>query len=128
MNGHSAGGTLGFFGRLFGRRDANWHEPLLKDVLVKFIRNVPPTWNAAVLTLKAPAHGLGTGVSHSIISPEGRRDVASPSGELMLATREFELGSVEHKLDWKKVVVTVERAGESWKSNIDFDYGDAAAE
>ena len=119
---------MGFFGRLFGRRDANWHEPLLKDVLVTFIRNVPPTWTAAVLTLKAPEHGLGTGVSHSITSPEGRRDVAFPSDELMLATRKFELGSVEHKLDWKKVVVTVEKDGENWKSNIDFDYGDAAAE
>ena len=96
-------------------------------VLVTFIRNVPPSWKAATLTLKAPDHGLGTGVSHSITSPEGRRDIVFPSDELMLATRKFELGSVKHKLDWKKLVVSVEKDGESWKSKIDFDYGDAAS-
>lgn len=117
---------MGFFGRLFGKRDPDWHEPLLREVLVSFIRNVPPSWKAARLTLKAPEHGLGTGVSHSIVSPERHRDVVSPSDDLMHATRTFELGSVKHKLQWKKVVVDVEKDGENWKSKIDFDYGDPA--
>ena len=119
---------MGFLSRLFGRRDHNWHEPLLRDVLVTFIRNVPPAWNAATLTLAAPEDGLGSGVSHTIVSPEGRRDVVLPSDELMLATRKFELASVEHQMLWKKVVVGVEKEGEDWKSKIDFDYGDSADE
>ena len=92
------------------------------------IRNVPPSWAAATLTLEAPEDGLGQGVTHSITSPAGLRDVVFPSDELMLATRKLELGSIENKLDWRKAVVGIEKDGEVWKTNVDFDYGDTAAE
>src|SRR5579871_1192566 len=100
---------MGLFNKLFGKRnprDAQWQVPVVQEICAALIRIIPPNWNAVVLTLDVPEHGIGKGLTHVIKSPEGHKDVVMPTMEVFAATRKLELGWVERKSTFKRAIIT----------------------
>lgn len=116
---------MGLFDKLFGRQrqvtDAQRQVPVIQEVCVTLIRLLPPHWNAVALSLDVPDHGLGKGLTHSIKSPEGHRDVVMPTMEVFAATRKLELGWVERKGTFKRAIISAQRDGEDWKIKSDYE-------
>ena len=105
------------------RQREKWHEPIVEKILLELIKLLPPHWNEADLTLTAPIQGIGQGVAHSVMSPEGHADPVFPSSsELLFATRELELGSKQRDMRWKRVVIRMKKAGDGWGAVADFHY------
>lgn len=100
-----------------------WHQSIMQRLFIELIKLLPVHWKAAILTLTAPPEGLGRGVTLSVTSPEGHRDPVFPTtDELLLATRELELGCKHRDMLWKRVVVSVKKVGEDWNSTANFEY------
>ena len=62
-------------------------EILIQDICSTLIDCTPEHWYSAVLYLNRSE----TGIEHQIESNEGHSDIVSPSSELFIATRKFEL-------------------------------------
>jgi hypothetical protein len=116
---------MGLFDKLFGKREDNSdperQTPVVQEICITLIRIIPPHWNSAALTLDAPEHGLGKGLSHSISSPEGHKDVVMPTMEVFAATRKLELGWVERKSKFKKAIISAQRVGEDWTIKSEYE-------
>lgn len=117
---------MGFFNKLFGKRQNNangqWQTPVVQEICIALIHIIPATWNSVVLTLEVPEHGLGKGLAHSISSPEGHKDVVTPTMEVFAATRKLELGWVERKSTFKKAIISAQRTGEDWSIKSDYEH------
>src|SRR5947199_6075370 len=109
---------MGLFDKFFGKRhdnaDAAWQTPVVQEICITLVRIIPPHWNSVALTLDVPDHGLGSGLSHSISSPEGHKEVVMPTMEVFAATRKLEHGWAERKSTYKKADTSAQRAGEVW--------------
>jgi len=116
---------MGFFDKLFGKleenSDAQWQTPVVQEICITLIRTIPPHWNSVALTLDAPEHSLGKGLSHSISSPEGHKDVVMPTMEVLAATRKLELGWVERKSKFRKAIISAQRVGEDWTIKSEYE-------
>ncbi len=85
---------------------------------------LPTDWEAATLTLEATENGLGKGVAHQITNPKGKKDVVFPTDDIFIATRRFELSSVEHHLHWQSVSINVAKSGEAWSVVSHIEYSE----
>jgi hypothetical protein len=117
---------MGFLDKLLGKRQNNsqpeWQAPVVQEICIMLIRIIPPHWTAVVLALDVPEHGIGKGLTHSIRSPEGHKDVVMPTMEVFAATRKLELGWVERKSTFKRAIITAERNGEDWNIKSDYEH------
>ena len=117
---------MGLLDKLFGKpkkvTDAQWQVPAVQEICVTLVRIIPPHWNAVALTLDVPDHGIGKGLSHSIKSPEGHKDVVMPTMEVFEATRKFELGWIERKGTFKRAIISAQRDGEDWSLKSDYEH------
>jgi hypothetical protein len=117
---------MGFFDKLFGTRqddaDAQWQTPVVQEICISLIRLIPPHWNSVLLTLGVPEQGLGQGLSHTISSPEGHKDVVMPTMEVFAVTRKLELGWVERKSTFKKALISAQRNGEDWAIKSEYEH------
>ena len=116
---------MGLLNRLFGKQredDAQWQVPVIQEICATVIRIIPASWNSVTLTLVVPPHGLGKGLSHSISSPEGHKEVVMPTMEVFAATRKLELGWIERKSTFKRAIVSAERMGEDWSIKSDYEH------
>ena len=117
---------MGLFDKLFGKRqdnaDAAWQTPVVQEICITLIRIIPPHWNSVALTLGVPEHGLGKGLSHSISSPEGHKDVVMPTMEVFAATRKLELGWLDRNSTFKKAIISAQRAGEDWSIKSEYEH------
>ena len=118
--------VMGFFDKLFSKRqgdaDAQWQTPVVQEICITLIGTIPPHWNSVALTLGVPEHGLGQGLSHSISSPEGHKDMVMPTAEVLAATRKLELGWLERKSTFKKAIISAQRAGEDWSIKSEYEH------
>ena len=62
-------------------------ETLIQNICSSLIDCTPEHWYSAVLLLSKSE----AGIEHQINSNDGHSDIVSPSNELFLATRKFEL-------------------------------------
>ena len=99
-----------------------WQTPILQGIWVELIKLLPPQCNAATLVLSAPPHGLGSGVTHTITSPENRTDVITPSTTLFGYTRQLELGCVERNWLWKRVLISLTKQKGNWSADLKYEY------
>jgi hypothetical protein len=99
-----------------------WQKPILQGIWTELIKLLPPHWNAATLILGAPPHGLGSGVTHTITSPEDRVDVVLPSMMLFQFTRQLELGCKERNWLWKRVLISVTKKNGKWSVGLNYEY------
>jgi len=116
---------MGLLNRLFGKQgnnDAQWQVPIVQEICATLIRIIPPNWNSVALILDVPPHGLGKGLSHSISSPEGHKDVVMPTMEVFAATRKLELGWVERKSTFKRATISAQRMGEDWSIKSEYEH------
>jgi|SRR5215471_4252690 len=117
---------MGFLDKLFGKRqddpDALWQTPVVQEICITLIRLIPPHWNSVVLTLGVTEQGLGQGLSHTISSPEGHKEVVVPRMEVLVATRKLELGWVERKCTFKKAIISAQRDGEDWNIKSEYEH------
>src|SRR5262249_27250064 len=115
---------MGLFDVLFGKKNADtaWQTPLVAEICILLVRSIPPHWNRVALILEAPEQGIGNGLSHSISSPEGHKDIVMPSMEVLAATRKLELGWVERKSTFKRAIISAQRVGENWSIKSEYEH------
>jgi hypothetical protein len=115
---------MGLLDRLFGKQqvDTQWQAPVLQEICITLIHLIPEHWNSVVLTLGVPEHGLGKGLSHTISSPEGHKDVVMPSMEVFAATRKLEMGWIERQSTFKKAIISAQRNGEDWALKSEYEH------
>jgi len=127
---------VGFLQNLFGRRknvvDAQWQTPIVQEICVAMIRQIPEQWDSAVLVLEPTEKGLGSGLSHSAITPQSASkdftvqggEFVTPNMEVMAATRKLELGWLERKSTFKRAIISATREGEDWTIKSDYEHED----
>lgn len=90
--------------------------PLIGRELISL---TPEHWTSAVLELKAEENG----VSHSIFSEDGHRDIVTPSMELFKQTRRLELLFKQYNSMWKEARFRIWLDEEkNWKFSVDYKY------
>lgn len=119
--------------KIFGKRkdiqDQQWQVPIVQQICIAMIHQIPETWDSAFLVLEPTEKGIGTGLSHSAITPCGNKDLAlrdgvfvTPNMEVMAATRQLELGFVERKSTFKKAIISAIRDGEDWEVKSEYEH------
>ena len=122
-----------FLKKLFGKRetalDDQWQFPVVQEICIAMIHQIPEDWNSAFLVLEPTENGIGTGLRHSAITAEAGPDFklrdgnfVTPDMEVMAATRKFELGWVERKTTFKRAIISAIRDGEDWEIKSGFEY------
>lgn len=93
------------------------------------IHQIPETWASVALVLEPTEKGIGTGLSHSAITPSVSEDFAlrngkfvTPNMEVLAATRQLELGFVERKGTFKKAIISATRDGEDWEVKSEYEH------
>ena len=124
---------MGFLQKLFGKREApvdnQWQMPIVQEICIAIIHQIPEDWSSATLILEPTEKGIGTGLKHSAITPQGSRDFAltngvfvTPDMEVMAATRKLELGFVERKGTFKRAIISAIQDGENWDIKSEYEY------
>ena len=90
--------------------------PLIGRELISL---TPEHWESAVLELKAG----GNGVSHSIFSEDGHRDIVTASMELFEHTRKLELLFQQYNCMWEEAHFRIWLNEEkNWEFSVDYKY------
>jgi len=123
--------------RIFGKQkqsavDKQWEVSTVQEIGIAMIRQMPEHWDSAVLVLEPTEKGLGTGLSHSAITPQrAGKDFTlqngafiTPGMEVMAATRKLELGWLERKGTFKRAIISAARDGEDWIVKSEYEYDD----
>ena len=124
---------MGFLQKIFGRREAvrddQWQIPIVQEICAAMIHQIPQHWDSAVLVLAPTEKGIGTGLSHSAITPQASKNFAlrdgefvTPDMEVMAATRQLELGWVERKSTFKRAIISAIRDGEDWDIKSEYEH------
>ena len=124
---------MSFLQKIFGKRqavqDEQWQVPIVQQICIAMINQIPENWDNAVLVLEPTEKGIGTGLSHSAITPRARKDFAlhdgefvTPDMEVMAATRQLELGWVERKGTFKKAIISAICDGEDWDIKSEYEH------
>lgn len=124
---------MGFFQQLFGKRqpvDTQWQVPIVQEICVAMIRIAPEDWKSVALVLEVTDKGLGSGLSHSAITPTpvtdlGVRDekFVTPNADVMAATRKLELAWVERRSTFKRAIITAAEDGSGgWDIRSDYEH------
>jgi hypothetical protein len=92
------------------KRERDWAKPLLRNIWIAFIKQLPDDSTSADLTLMNA-------------DPAEPRISISPSDDLQKAVRCFHLAARKEGLPWKRLVIHVRRESDGWQSKADFDYG-----
>jgi hypothetical protein len=128
--------NMGFFDKILGKRkdvvDEQWELPIVQEICIAMIHQIPEHWDKASIVLEVPEHGLGRGLAHSAITPEPSTDMALRSGDfvtpdtaVMAATRKLELGWVERKGTFKRAIITAAKDAEGgWDIRSAYEYDD----
>jgi len=117
------------FGKHEAVRDEQWQVPIVQQICIAMIHQIPEHWDSAVLMLEPTEKGIGTGLSHSAIMPRPSRDFAirdsefvTPDMDVMAATRQLELGWVERKGTFKRAIISATRDGEDWDIKSEYEH------
>ena len=124
---------MSFLQKVFGKRKTatndEWQVPIVQQICIDMIHQIPENWNSAVLILEPTEKGIGTGLSHSAITPRASRDFAlsdgefvSPNMEVLATTRLLELGWVERKGTFKRAIISATRDGEDWDIKSEYEH------
>ena len=124
---------MGFLQKLFGKRevpvDNQWQTPIVQEICIAMIHQIPEEWDNAILILEPTEKGIGTGLKHSAITPQGGKGFAltngafvTPDMEVMAATRKLELGFVERKGTFKRAIISAIRDGEDWDIKSEYEH------
>ncbi|MCW3062789.1 MAG: hypothetical protein JWQ02_4610 [Capsulimonas sp.] len=96
--------------------DGAWQVPVIQEIAVAMIHQIPEEWTSAKLLLEPTEQGLGRGMRHSAITPQSGDGFAlqdshfvMPDMAVMAATRKLELGWVERKATFKRAAITATR-------------------
>lgn len=90
--------------------------PLIGRELISL---TPEHWGSAVLELKATENG----VSHSIFSEDGHRDIVTPSMELFEQTRKLELLFRQYSRMWEEARFRIWLdEEENWRFSVNYKY------
>jgi len=102
--------------------------PILNVVGRELIAATPEHWQSAELTLEVTQRSKDIqGVSHLISSPEGHRDIVTPTEELMSATHNLVRLCESHQQPFQalKFVVSQDEA-EGWRFHSNWSYSNAS--
>lgn len=125
---------MSILGRFFGKGkskqvDDQWQVPIVQEICIAMIRQIPAEWDSAYLVLEPTEKGLGTGMTHSAITRNLSTDFSlrdggfvTPGMEVMAATRRLELGWVERKGTFKRAIISAQRDGEDWDIKSDYEH------
>ena len=121
----------GLFGKRKPARDGQWQVPIVQEICIAMIHQIPEDWDGAYLVLEPTERGIGSGLSHSAITPKPAKDFTLRDGQfvtpdmaVMAATRKLELGWVERKGTFKRAIISATRNGEDWDIRSDYEYDD----
>ncbi len=121
-------------GKIFGRRpqgtEIEWQTPIVQEICLAMIRQIPDDWNNAALVLRPTEHGLGSGLFHSAISRQHPdhdftlqdEHFVTPNLEVMAGTRKLELAWLQRKVTFRKAILRVFREGEKWIVESEYEY------
>lgn len=124
---------MGLFQRLFRGRSAEndvaWQTPIVQEIALAMLRQIPDDWDSAVLVLEVNERGLGGGLTHSAITPQQAQDFAlpgsafvTPNAEVLAATRKLELGWVERKGTFLRAIISAVRDESGWGIQSDYEH------
>lgn len=124
---------MGFFQRLFGQRRApespEWQTPIVQEICVAMLRQIPEDWESAYLVLEVTEKGIGSGLTHSAVMRKLSKDFALKDGDfvmpdmtVMAATRKLELGWVERKCTFKKAIISAVLTGDDWEIRSEYEH------
>lgn len=127
--------STGILQQLFGRKqghDTQWQVPLVQEICVAMIRLVPQDWNSVALVLEVTERGLGSGLSHSAITPTPVADFhlqdphfVTPDAQVIAATRQLELAWVEHRGTFKRAIIMATRDAQGgWDIRSEYEHED----
>jgi hypothetical protein len=122
---------MGFWDSLWARRRESgdqWQTPIVQEICIAMLQLVPKEWKSAYLVLDVSDDGLGNGLVHSAITPQLSEDGAVhdaafvlPDMAVMAATRNLELGLMERRKTFKRVIISAVADGEDWQVRSDYD-------
>lgn len=127
---------MSILGRFFGKEklrqvDEEWQVPIVQEICIAMIHQIPEDWDSAYLVLKPTEKGLGTGMTHSAITRALSTDFALRDGDfvtpdmaVMAATRKLEMGWVERKGTFRRAILSAKRDGEDWEIKSDYEHED----
>ncbi len=97
--------------------------PIDRALADSLIAATPESWNSAVMTVERFVNGGIERFSIEITSPEGKRDVISPTKEIIEGVKKLSDLFVGHGRPWQRVLysVSLKETGE-WKFQVDFSY------
>lgn len=110
-------------------QDEAWQIALAQEISIAMLRQIPEDWTSAQLVLEPTENGLGTGMRHSAITPQGAdgfrlkdAQFATPNMEVMAATRKLELAWVKRGSTFKRVTITAVSDGDDWQIKSECEY------
>lgn len=98
--------------------------PIDAEVTTLLVAATPDWWKEAQLEVTRHNHPDGVvGLAHTISSPEGHKEIVSPTDELLDATYRLATLFETHGKTWKRVVYTIKQAPDgSWAYRVSFSY------
>ena len=98
-------------------------EPIECQLASALIEATLDWWRKARLEVEAQVQAaVGLSMQHIISSPEGRREVVSPTHEILSTTFELRQIFEKHGRAWRRLVFDVVEENGSWRYVAHFDY------
>lgn len=98
--------------------------PIIDAIGGELIELTPEHWREAVLEIRVEVMPDGTqAMAHTILSPEGHRELVTPGDHMFELTRRLYLLFAEYEQPWRRATCRVHQApDESWRISVDYAY------
>lgn len=97
--------------------------PILQRIASALVEATPEYWDSAMLRVRVNENGNGTiGLAHEISCEAFPNELAQPTDEIFIATRELQQLCGGAGQPFSKLTFAVKRVGQDWKYESDFNY------
>jgi hypothetical protein len=97
-------------------------EPIEQRIATALIEATPASWENARLEVEAKDELGLLGMAHTISSPDGQREIVTPTEEIFAATYELRELFKQHGRAWRRLVFDIMKEEGSWRFVAHFEY------
>jgi hypothetical protein len=97
-------------------------EPIEKRIASLLVEATPEWWRKARLEVEVREEDGVLGMPHTIVSPEGLRDIVVPTDELLAATYDLLQVFRKHGAEWRRLVLEISDDDGAWRFVAHYDY------
>ena len=97
-------------------------EPIERRIASALIEATPDSWRKARLEVEVKEEAGVLGMPHTILSPEGRREVVAATDDISSATFELRELFKKHGKAWRRLVFEIIEEEGRWRYVANYDY------